>query len=331
MWVVLVDCGRPLYGIGLSPGKATGQLGIKPNFLRIEDGMLAPDELLGGRPFLPSCRNALSAALQTSGHSLGPGGVRARERAGEHALASEADLERRAKSALPALICMGLAWVGLAVATAIFNGFEHVSVLERMGALDPRRVWWHGEWWRLLTATYLHANLKHLWSNVAAGAVFGVEVAASLGPWRTLALFQASALAGSALALFTSRSIGVGASGGLFGLLGAFMVLAKLGGGFVPLRLRRGRWLLGLVMLGINVLVSFRSEVSFAAHAGGFVAGVALSASGAILVGLPPLDSPPGTVERYKGAFRAFVLGVAVLSGAGFAICWSRYSPWDPR
>jgi hypothetical protein len=50
-----------------------------------------------------------------------------------------------------------------------------------------------------------------------------------------------------------------------------------------------------------------------------------------ILVGLPPLDSPPGTVERYKGAFAAAAVGLALLSAAGFAVCWMRYSPWQHR
>jgi membrane associated rhomboid family serine protease len=331
MWVVLVDCGRPLSQLGLAPGKPTGSLGIRPQFLRIEDGTLASDELVGGASHARSCREALSAALRSSGHSLGPGGVRARERAGEHALASEADAERRAKSAAPKLIGFGVTWIGLAVAAGVFGGFEDPLVLVRMGALDPDRVRWHGEWWRLLTAPYLHMSVKHVYSNVVAAAVFAVMIAGSLGAWRTLALFQVSALAGSALALWSSRSIGLGASGGVFGLLAASIVLAGLKAEFVPLRARRALWSMGLLALAFDVVASLRSDVSFAAHAGGFLAGAALSLSGLILVGLPPLDSPPGTVERYKGAFAAAAVGLALLSAAGFAVCWMRYSPWQHR
>jgi len=66
MWVVLIDCRRLLSDLGLLPGKATGTLGIKPQFLRIEDGTLASDELVGGASQVRSCREALSAALRSS-------------------------------------------------------------------------------------------------------------------------------------------------------------------------------------------------------------------------------------------------------------------------
>jgi len=330
MWVIPVDCGRPLSKLGLVPGKPTGELGIKPQFLRIEDGALCPDELVGGRSHPSSCRETLSAALRSRGHSLGPGGIRARERAGEHALASETDAARRTRSAYPAFVCMGLLWVGLGVAAHRFGGFQHQHVLERMGASDPFRVWWEGEWWRLLTAPYLHASWEHLYANLVGAGFLGLMVAGSLGTWRTLALFQTSALAGGALVLWTSRATVVGASGGVFGLLGAMIVLAKLEGGAVPLRGRRGSWLLGLLWLGFNAVASFRPGVSLAAHVGGFLAGVALTLSRAVLVGLPPLDAPAGTAVRYEGAFVAFVLCTGLLTVAGFATGWMRYSPWHP-
>jgi hypothetical protein len=53
--------------------------------------------------------------------------------------------------------------------------------------------------------------------------------------------------------------------------------------------------------------------------------------SRAVLVGLPPLDAPGGTVERYKGAFVAFVLCATLVTVAGFATCWMRYLPWHDR
>jgi hypothetical protein len=56
-----------------------------------------------------------------------------------------------------------------------------------------------------------------------------------------------------------------------------------------------------------------------------------LTLSRVVLVGLPPLDAPAGTVERYKGAFVASVLGATMLTMAAFAACWMRYTPWQPR
>jgi membrane associated rhomboid family serine protease len=334
VWVVLVDCGREFVDLGLTPGRATGKLGIKPQFLRIQDGVLASEERVklsrDERGLLGSCRRALQAALESRARSLGLGAIRAREREGEEALASEADARRRARSAYPGLICIGLAWIGLGVASAVFGGLEQLFVLLPMGALEPHLVW-NGEWWRLLTAPHLHSSVEHLGSNLVAGGILGLAIAGSLGAWRTLALFQVSALAGSALALWISRATVVGASGGVFGLLGALIVLAAREPGVVPLRQRRGLWLTGLLWLGLNAVTSLAPGVSFAGHAGGLVAGAALSLSGALLAGLPPLDAPPGSVERHKGGFAAVALGLALLSAAGFATCWMRYAPWHHR
>jgi membrane associated rhomboid family serine protease len=87
-----------------------------------------------------------------------------------------------------------------------------------------------GEWWRLITASFLHASLLHLGFNMLGLWWFGAPVEAVLGRARFLLLYVVSGLAGSAGALIASpHGVTVGASGALFGLLGAAVVLERFG------------------------------------------------------------------------------------------------------
>jgi membrane associated rhomboid family serine protease len=127
-----------------------------------------------------------------------------------------------------------------------------------------------GEWYRLITAAFLHASLIHLAFNMFVLWVVGAPVEQAIGRGRFLALYLVSGLAGSAGALlFSPNAITVGASGAIFGILGAALVLESqrtyvLGG-----------QALGLVV--INLVLSFAiPNISIGGHLGG-LAGGALS------------------------------------------------------
>ena len=98
-----------------------------------------------------------------------------------------------------------------------------------------------GEWWRLITTAFLHAGLLHLVFNMLALWWFGRILEGSLGHWRFLGLYIASALAGSAGALLLSPDTPtVGASGAVFGIFGAGLVLERqhiriFGGAALPI------------------------------------------------------------------------------------------------
>jgi len=86
----------------------------------------------------------------------------------------------------------------------------------------------HGDWWRLLTAAFLHYGPIHLGMNMLALWWFGQPLEAALGRGRFIGLFVASGLAGSAGALlFKPLAPTVGASGAIFGILGAAIVLER--------------------------------------------------------------------------------------------------------
>jgi membrane associated rhomboid family serine protease len=125
-----------------------------------------------------------------------------------------------------------------------------------------------GEWWRLVTAAFLHVGPVHLALNMLALLVFGTELENALGRWRFLAVYVLSVLGGAAaIQLFGNPFVAVaGASTALYGLLGALGVLL----------ISRKQDLRGLVtLLAINVLISVTIPgISILGHVGGFVGGV---------------------------------------------------------
>ncbi len=128
-----------------------------------------------------------------------------------------------------------------------------------------------GEWWRVVTSAFTHASLVHLALNMLALLLFGSELERMLGKGRYLTVYLVSALGGAAsLQLFGSYLGGVvGASGAIYGLLGAFGVVL----------VRQKQDLRGLLtLLAINLVVSLLPGVSLLGHLGGLVAGAATAA-----------------------------------------------------
>jgi membrane associated rhomboid family serine protease len=124
-----------------------------------------------------------------------------------------------------------------------------------------------GEYYRLLTAAFLHAGVFHLAMNMFALATLGPTLESALGRSRFLALYLLSALGGSTLSFLLSAQgqLGVGASGAIFGLFGAYyVVVRKLGGETRQI----------VTLLGINLVITFAVPIiDWRAHLGGLVTG----------------------------------------------------------
>lgn len=158
-----------------------------------------------------------------------------------------------------------------------------------------------GEWWRLLTAPFLHAGLWHVGLNMLALWVLGGLLEPLLGRGRLLGVYLVSALAGSvaSYAFSSPVTLSVGASGAVFGLLGATLVALR--------RLNRdvsGVVVLLLINLGIGFVVP---NIDWRAHLGGLLAGMVVTAA---------FVSP---ARRYRtaagwGAAAAVLLGLALLT-----------------
>jgi membrane associated rhomboid family serine protease len=126
----------------------------------------------------------------------------------------------------------------------------------------------NGDWWRLLTAAFLHANILHIALNMLAVGWLGAPVERFIGHLRYLALYVVSGLAGSAGALIANpTSVTVGASGAIFGILGALLIIEYQATGSLA-----GQ---AFTLIVINLAFSLTTNgISVGGHVGGLVGGV---------------------------------------------------------
>ena len=130
-----------------------------------------------------------------------------------------------------------------------------------------------GEYYRLLTAAFLHGGVFHILMNMFALAQLGPVLEAALGRLRFVALYLLSALGGSVLSYLLSApdQLGVGASGAIFGLFGAYYVVVRRMGG-------ETRSILTLLV--INLVITFTVPIiDWRAHLGGLVVGALVAAA----------------------------------------------------
>ena len=124
-----------------------------------------------------------------------------------------------------------------------------------------------GDWWRLVTAAFLHASLLHIVFNMLALWWIGGPLEAAIGHWRYLTIYAIAGLAGSAGALLVKpQAFIVGASGAIFGLLGAMVVSSG----------RRRARSPGppTTLILVNLAITFAVPgISWGGHLGGLVGG----------------------------------------------------------
>jgi membrane associated rhomboid family serine protease len=127
-----------------------------------------------------------------------------------------------------------------------------------------------GEWWRLLTSAFLHGNLIHLALNMVVLWIVGAAVEEAIGRARFLALYVVSGIAGSAGALLLDpNAVTVGASGAIFGVFGAALVLERQGSYVL------GGQALGLIVVNLVLTFAFSQsqQISIGGHLGGLAGG----------------------------------------------------------
>jgi membrane associated rhomboid family serine protease len=173
-----------------------------------------------------------------------------------------------------------------------------VAQLHQDGVLWPIAIASGDEWWRLLTSGFLHYGLLHVAMNMFALWILGRDLEMLLGKLRFAGLYLVSLLGGStAVFLFEDlNSATAGASGAIYGLLGAILVAV--------LRLRLKATPI-LVVIGLNVVITFSIPgISWLGHLGGFVIGV--------LVMLAMLFAPEKNRAVWQGGTLA-LLAVALV------------------
>lgn len=168
-----------------------------------------------------------------------------------------------------------------------------------------------GEWYRLVSGGFMHVNLLHIGFNMYLLWLLGNVLEPAFGRARFSLLYGVSLLAGSFGAILVSpTAFTVGASGAVFGLMGA-MVVAQRASGVDVLRSGIG----GLVI--INLLLTFAiPDISIGGHLGGLIGGLLAAAC---LVELPPRLSTKPRDGLVLGTALVAALGVACILGAGWA------------
>jgi rhomboid protease GluP len=155
--------------------------------------------------------------------------------------------------------------------------------LELFGASGAVPVFAHGSWWTVLSATWLHGGLLHIFFNMYWVRTLGPATADVIGPARTVIIYVVSGVCGFALSSFMGQlgialpllrgaTFTIGASASIFGLLGALVHYGRTSGSSL---IREQAWQYALVLFLFGL---FMPGIDNYAHAGGFAGGYAASA-----------------------------------------------------
>jgi membrane associated rhomboid family serine protease len=242
-----------------------------------------PDRVTGlscsecGRPICTECM------------TMAPVGIRCPEHAGGQRVVNRAGLFDVIGPVTRALIGINVAVYVLEIATGGgVNGnkgwiFQHGALTARgvefANTLIPGHVAnlpfgpvvgvAEGDWWRLITAAFMHYGPFHLLLNMYALFFAGTLLERAIGRWRFLGLYLAAGLAGSAGALVLDPlAATLGASGALFGILGALFVLERRG------TIRTEGQIAGLIVINLIFTFAFAGSISVGGHVGGLIGGI---------------------------------------------------------
>ena len=213
------------------------------------------------RPVCPECRVEASVGFQCQECVRG-GGAAVRQARTEFG----GQVTRDGALVTKILIGINLAVWGLTyvMSTSVLNSLYMVGQMPLQygggGVAD-------GQWYRMITSVFFHTYWLHIAMNMWSLWIIGPALEQLLGRWRFLGLYLVSGLAGSALCLIVAPDTPtLGASGAIFGLLGALLVLQR----------KRGYQLGPIVaIILVNLVATFTiAGISWEAHIGGLAAGV---------------------------------------------------------
>ena len=165
---------------------------------------------------------------------------------------------------------IGLVFIGQLLSTQLLNA----DLIIELGAKDNQLIA-QGEYWRLFTAIFIHTGFLHIGFNAYALYIIGRDVERFSGALRLIVVFLLAGLSGSVMSLLFNPSPSVGASGAIFGLIGALGVFLyrhrKLFG-------ERGRRNLRdvIIIALLNLAFGLQGGIDNWAHLGGLIGGLIL-------------------------------------------------------
>ena len=168
------------------------------------------------------------------------------------------------------------ALIGINVAVYVLGmilsaGSSDVSLVREYG-MWPVGIALGGEWWRLITAAFLHGGLLHIAFNMYVLFLLGPPLERVLGHVRYLTMYLLAALGGSVASYVVSpvNTVSVGASGAVFGLMAALLVVGR--------RFKHDVSQVA-ILLGINIVIGFIvPSIDWRAHLGGAATGAVVAA-----------------------------------------------------
>jgi rhomboid protease GluP len=229
-------------------------------------------------------------------------------------LSRRIDFERRLRRFPPVTVTILALLLAILVAEIRFGALVSRESIIAFGALARERVA-AGEYWRLLTAIWLHGGIEHLVGNGIALYILGMVCESAFGPAQFAVLYVLSGLAGSVVSLAVTEGPSVGASGAIFGLQGAAIVLFRQHRDRLLVRDRRVGFVLliwALYTIAGGLLEPF---IDNGAHIGGALGGALIARQ------LHPVVLVPLPAERAPTVRRALWVVVALLAAA--VIGWS--------
>jgi rhomboid protease GluP len=188
------------------------------------------------------------------------------------------------------LLAINIAVFGWMVLHGVSPRDPTTEQLIQYGATNASYILLAGQWWRLLTATFVHVGLLHIATNMWCLWNLGLLGEPLLGPAGLIGVYLITGIAGNLLSLLVNVfhrdgvSVGAGASGAVFGIAGILIVLLSNKKLPIPAfelhRLRRSVIQFAVLNLIIGVGANFTSIVRIDnnAHIGGFLSGLALGA-----------------------------------------------------
>jgi len=212
----------------------------------------------------------------------------------------------------PALVLLNVAiYIAMVVPARRLGAFDPQLLMSWGANYGPLTI--NGQWWRLISAIFVHLNLLHLLLNMWALWNIGRLAERLYGRWVFFALYIATGgLASLSSIAWNPTHLSAGASGAIFGSLGAFLAFLVRRRSDVPRTIIRSHWISTLAFVLFNIVSSaLQPGIDNAAHVGGLVSGMLL---GYVLA--RPLDFEHRrrmTLAQTAGA--ATLVAVALLAG----------------
>lgn len=183
--------------------------------------------------------------------------------------------------------------VGLFAASMLYAGPETLgmgfdgNVLTLLGAMRVELIQFRGEWWRLITAGFLHGDLVHILMNMLGLYQLGNEVEGVFETHRYIVIYIVSTITGFYASFLSGNILSVGASAGIFGLLGALIAHGVLQRSSLGQEIKQYYIRLAVysLMMGVFMSSSMGGRTDNAAHIGGLAGGFGV----AYVAGLPSL------------------------------------------